>query len=54
VPDDTAKDFLNEVKSENAVRIPTSFTKSCASKRRAAFGVDADETTIVPELGIEI
>ena len=54
VPDDTAKDFLNEVKSENAVRISDELYEVLRIENGVPlFGVDADETTIVPELGIE-
>lgn len=54
VPNDAAEDYTNELKNENAVRISDELYEVLRIENGVPlYGVDADETTIVPELGIE-
>ncbi len=54
VPNDAAEDFTNELKNENAVRISDDLYEVLRIENGVPlYGIDADETTIVPELGIE-
>lgn len=55
VPDDAAaEDFTNELKNENAVGISDELYEVLRIENGVPlYGVDADETTIVSELGIE-
>jgi len=54
VPKALTEDFTNELKSKNAVEISDELYEILRIENGTPFyGVDADETTIVPELGIE-
>ncbi len=54
VPNDAAEDFTNALKNENAVVISDELYEVLRIENGVPlYGVDADETTIVPELGIE-
>jgi len=54
IPNNAAEDFLNELKSDNAVEISDELYEVLRIENGTPlYGVDADETTIVPELGIE-
>ena len=54
VPNEAAADFLTELKSQNAVEISDDLYENLRIENGVPkYGVDADETTIVPELGIE-
>ena len=54
VPNDAAEDFLNELKNKNAIQISDELYEVLRVENGVPrYGVDADETTIVPELGIE-
>ncbi len=54
VPKDAADVFTNELKSKNAVEISDELYEVLRIENgEPKYGVDADETTIVPELGIE-
>ena len=49
-----AEDFLNELKSQNAVKISDELREVLRVENgEPKYAVDADEMTIVPELGIE-
>jgi len=53
VPNDAAEDFLNELNDKNAARISDELYEILRIESGTPlYGVDADETTIVPELGI--
>ena len=53
VPNDAAEDFLTELKNKNAVEISDELYEVLRIENGVPlYGVDADETTIVPELGI--
>jgi len=53
VPNDAAENFTSELKSENAVEISEELYEVLRIENGIPkYGVDADETTIVPELGI--
>jgi len=53
VPKDAAEDFLNELKNQNAVEISGELYEVLRIERGIPlFGVDMDETTIVPETGL--
>ncbi len=52
VPNDAASDFTEEMKNRNAVEISDELNEVLRVENGVAkYGVDADETTIVPELG---
>lgn len=52
VPNDRAKDFVSELKNENAVEISAELYDVLRIENGTPlYAVDADETTIVPELG---
>lgn len=54
VPDESAEDFLNELKNQNAVEISDELYEVLRIENGVPlYGTDMDETTIVPELGIE-
>jgi aminomethyltransferase len=54
VPKDAADVFLKELKDKNAVEISDELYEVLRIENGALkYGVDADETTIVPELGID-
>jgi folate-binding protein YgfZ len=54
VPNDAAEDYTNELKNENAVEISDELYEVLRIENGVPlYGVDALETTIVPELGIE-
>ena len=54
VPNNAAEDFLIELKNENAVEISDELYEVLRIENGTPlYGVDADETTIVPELGID-
>ncbi len=54
VPNDTAENFTNELKNENAVGISDELYEVLRIENGVPiYDVDANETTIVPELGIE-
>jgi aminomethyltransferase len=54
VPNDAAENFLVELKNENAVEISDELYEVLRIENGTPlYGVDADETTIVPELGID-
>ena len=54
VPVEAAEDFLNELKNQNAVEISGELYEVLRIERGIPlYGVDMDETTIVPELGID-
>jgi folate-binding protein YgfZ len=54
VPNDAAENFTNALKNENAVVISDELCEVLRIENGLPlYGVDADETTIVPELGIE-
>jgi len=54
VPNEAAENFLTELKHENAVRIFDELYEVLRIENGVLlYGVDAGETTIVPELGIE-
>lgn len=54
VPHGAAEDFVNKLEVENAVRLSDELYEVLRIERGTPlYGVDADETTIVPELGIE-
>ncbi len=54
VPNDAAEDYTNELKNENAVGISDELYEVLRIENGVPlYGVDAHETTIVPELGIE-
>lgn len=53
VPKEAAENFLNELKDRNAVEISDELNEvRRVENGEPKYGVDADETTIVPELGI--
>lgn len=52
VPNDKAEDFINELKNQNAVEISDELYEVLRVENGVPkYAVDADETTIVPELG---
>lgn len=54
VPNDAAKSFLNELREQNAVEISEELYEVLRIENGVPlYGIDADETTIVPELGDE-
>ncbi|MBA3694528.1 MAG: folate-binding protein YgfZ [Acidobacteria bacterium] len=54
VPKASAEDFTNELKIKNAIEISDDLYEILRIENGTPlYGVDADETTIVPELGIE-
>jgi folate-binding protein YgfZ len=54
IPNDAAEDFTNELKIGNAVEIPDELREVLRIENGIPkYGVDAGETTIVPELGID-
>jgi folate-binding protein YgfZ len=54
VPNEAAEDFLRELKNQNAVDISGELYEVLRIERGIPlYGVDIDETTIVPELGID-
>jgi len=54
VPKASAENFLSELKNKNAVEISDELYEILRIENGTPlYGVDADETTIVPELGIE-
>ena len=54
VPNAAAEDFLSELKNKNAARISDELYEILRIENGTPlYGVDADETTIVPELGID-
>ena len=54
VPVEAAEDFLNELKNQNAVEISGELYEVLRIERGIPlYGVDMDETTIVPELGLD-
>jgi len=54
VPKDAAEVFLNELKDKNAVEISDELYEVLRIENgEPKYGVDADEMTIVPELGID-
>ncbi|MDQ3712553.1 MAG: hypothetical protein M3388_10095 [Acidobacteriota bacterium] len=54
VPKELAESFLSELKNKNAVEISDELYEILRIENGVPlYGVDADETTIVPELGIE-
>ena len=54
VLNDRAEDFLNELKNKNGVKISDELYEVLRIENGTPlYGVDADETTIVPELGID-
>ncbi|MBA4121463.1 MAG: folate-binding protein YgfZ [Acidobacteria bacterium] len=54
VPQTSVEDFLSELKNKNAVEISDELYEILRIENGIPkYGVDADETTIVPELGIE-
>jgi len=54
VPNEAAEDFLTELKNQNAVDISGELYEVLRIERGIPlYGVDMDETTIVPELGID-
>ncbi len=54
VPNDAAENFTSELKSENAVEISEELYEVLRIENGVPkYGIDADESTIVPELGIE-
>ena len=55
VPNETAENFVGELKSQNAVAISDELYEVLRVENGVAkYGVDADETTIVPELGDDL
>lgn len=53
VSKETAQDFANELKNQNAVEISDELYEALRIENGVPqYGVDMDETTIVPELGI--
>jgi len=54
IPNDAAESFLNEIKNENASEISDELYEVLRIENGVPlYGVDVDETTIVPELGID-
>ena len=54
VPNEAAESFLSQLKDENAIEISDDLYEVLRIENGIPkYGVDADETTIVPELGIE-
>jgi aminomethyltransferase len=54
VPNDERQDFLDALKSQNAVEISAELYETLRIEQGIPlYGVDMDETTIVPELGLE-
>ena len=54
VPKDETDDFLNELKNQNAVELSAELSEVLRIEQGIPlYGVDMDETTIVPELGID-
>lgn len=54
VPQDSAESFLKDLKGKNAVKISNELYEILRVENgEPKYGIDADETTIVPELGIE-
>jgi folate-binding Fe-S cluster repair protein YgfZ len=54
VPNDAAEDFLSNLKKENVREISDALYEVLRIENGVPiYGVDADETTIVPELGIK-
>ncbi len=55
VPNETARDFINELKNQNAIEISDELDEVLRVENgMPKYGVDMDETTIVPELGDEL
>jgi folate-binding protein YgfZ len=53
IPKDSAENFLNELKNKNAVEISDELYEVLRVENGIPkYGVDMDETTIVPELGL--
>lgn len=53
VPNEAAEDFISDLKNENAVEIAEELHETLRIENGVPkYGADADETTIVPELGI--
>lgn len=54
VPNDAAENFLNDLKNQEAIEISDALYEILRIEHGTPrYGVDMDETTIVPELGIE-
>ncbi|CAN5129212.1 glycine cleavage T C-terminal barrel domain-containing protein [soil metagenome] len=53
VPNDSAEDFINKLKEQNAVEISDELYEILRIENGIPkYGVDMDETTIVPEIGL--
>ena len=54
VPNDAAEDFIKELKNQNAIELSDALYEILRIENGIPlFNIDADETTIVPELGID-